>query len=210
VARLGKTGHPSGVYNTYRIPFGKQVRVTGQLGEGVKTDAPFWWIIRGVENLPVVISGVTLPETARLRLYRKENYLARRLEEFELCNVARAGLLYQVTIAARSQNLNFMEACLRAYLERAEQPLFLSSGLEDYFLGTYYFNRGRFATPVAGLTHLNDRANTFSAYRLHEEDPIFFQKGLRLTCRCGEELRGQVFGDPKETTYTTYAWLYEW
>ena len=52
-ARLGKTGHPSGLYNTYRIPFGKGVRVTGQLGVGVEKPQVFWWIIRGVENLPV-------------------------------------------------------------------------------------------------------------------------------------------------------------
>jgi hypothetical protein len=41
---------------------------------------------------------------------------------------------------------------MRAYIGGAKDPLMLSSGLEDYFLGTYYFNRGRYATPVAGLT----------------------------------------------------------
>jgi hypothetical protein len=42
-SRLGKTGHPSGVYNTYRIPFGSGVRVTAQRPEGLP-DAAFWWI----------------------------------------------------------------------------------------------------------------------------------------------------------------------
>ena len=50
-ARLGKTGHPSGVYNAYRIPFGSGVRVTAQRPEGLP-DAAFWWIVRGTENLP--------------------------------------------------------------------------------------------------------------------------------------------------------------
>ncbi|MDQ3440511.1 MAG: hypothetical protein M3478_09200, partial [Planctomycetota bacterium] len=71
VERIGKTGHPSGIYNTYRIPFGKGVRVTAQLPEDVKENPEFWWIIRGTENLPVEIAGVRLPDSARLRLYTR-------------------------------------------------------------------------------------------------------------------------------------------
>jgi len=33
--------------------------------------------------------------------------------------------------------------------------LWLSSGLEDYFLGTHHFPTGRYHTPIAGLTHFN-------------------------------------------------------
>jgi hypothetical protein len=86
----------------------------------------------------------------------------------------------------------------------------LSSGLEDYFLGTYYFNRGRYANALAGLTHLDTKKNTFSAYRFHDDDPVFFQKGLRLTCRCGEELNGKKLHDPPDTQFTTYTWIYQW
>ena len=99
---------------------------------------------------------------------------------------------------------------MRAYIGGAQRPLMLSSGLEDYFLGTYYFNRGRYATPVAGLTHYEPSKNEFSAYRFHEDDPIFFRDGLRLTCRCGEELNGQMMFDCPPTNYTTYVWLYQW
>ena len=211
VARMGKTGHPSGIYDTFRIPFGKSVRVTAQIGAGVTADPDFWWIIRGTENLPVRIGGVRLPARARLRLYRRENYTAQPLEEFDLCNTTKAGALFLVTIAARSQgNFNFLEAQMRAYPDGAQEPLMLSSGLEDYFLGTYYFNRGKYYTPVAGMTHLDEADHTFSAYRFHDDDPLFFRKGLRLTCRCGEAAGSHVYGDPKPTTYTTYTWVYEW
>ena len=92
--------------------------------------------------------------------------------------------------------------------------MLLSSGLEDYFLGTYYFNRGRYANNLAGLTHFDEKARTFSAYRFHEDDPIFFRTGLRLTCRCGEtedgSLQGKLKGDPPETEFSTYAWVYRW
>ncbi|MBN2130751.1 MAG: DUF2961 domain-containing protein [Sedimentisphaerales bacterium] len=60
------------------------------------------------------------------------------------------------------------------------------------------------------LTHKDDSDHSFSVYRFHEDDPIFFEKGLRLTCRCGEEIDGKVFHDPKKTRYSTYTWVYEW
>ncbi|GAB6166691.1 hypothetical protein JCM19992_26910 [Thermostilla marina] len=214
--RIGKTGQPSGVYNTYRIPFGKSVRVTAQLAPGDDKNKRFWYIIRGVENMPIEFGGVRLPETARLHLYKRENYTAQPLEEFDIVDVESAGMLYQVTIAARSTAFTFLESCVRAYFDGATDPVLLSSGLEDYFLGTYFFNRGMYHTDVAGLTHMDKEDHSFSAYRFHEEDPIFFQKGLRLTLRCGEQIGNQRHNPRLQTwrapptTYTTYAWVYEW
>lgn len=221
VARIGRTGTGANVYDTYRIPFGKSIRVTGQLGPDAPGNPQFWWIIRGTENLPVELGGVRLPDKARLHLYKLENHTAQPLEEFALCDVKGDGALYQVTMAAKGlrkledpqqrwQDLSFMEACMRAYIGGATDPLFLSSGLEDYFLGTYYFNKGRYATPVAGLTHFDQNENEFSAYRFHDDDPVFFHKGLRLTCRCGEKIGGKIFHNPPAATYTTYVWLYQW
>ena len=220
-ARMGKCGSPNSVYDTYRIPFGRSIRVTGQLGPDSPDHPLFWWIIRGTENLPVELGGLRLPDTARLRLYKLENHTAPPLEEFSLCDVKGDGALYQVTIAGKGlrhtddaaqrwQDLSFMEACLRAYIGGAQEPLYLSSGLEDYFLGTYYFNKGRYANPVAGLTHIDLAENEFSAYRFHEDDPVFFQKGLRLTCRCGEKIGEHVFHNAPPARYTTYVWLYQW
>ena len=37
VARIGRTGGGANVYDTYRIPFGKSIRVTGQLGPDTRT-----------------------------------------------------------------------------------------------------------------------------------------------------------------------------
>jgi hypothetical protein len=221
IARIGKTGGGANVYDTYRIPFGSSIRVTAQRAPDADDNPLFWWIIRGTENLPVEIGGVRLPDTARLHLYKMENHTAQPLEEFALCDVPGDGALYEVTMAAKGlrtlpdakdrwQDLSYMEACMRAYVGGAQKPLMLSSGLEDYFLGTYYFNRGRYTTPVAGLTHFNPVKNEFSAYRFHEDDPVFFQNGFRLTCRCGEKIGGDVFHNPPPATYTTYVWLYQW
>jgi hypothetical protein len=215
--RIGKVGSPNSVYNTYRIPFGTHVRVTAQLAPDSEDKPMFWWIIRGSENIPVRIGGLDLPPTARLKLYKINNLDVAPLEEFAMCNVKGSGALYQVTMAAKGgklsgdwRDLSYMEACVRAYIGGAREPLMLSSGLEDYFLGTYYFNKGRYATPIAGLTHFNKTDNEFSAYRFHEDDPVFFHDGLRLTCRCGEELEGKMLHNPPKTVFTTYVWLYQW
>ena len=40
------------------------------------------------------------------------------------------------------------------------------------------------------------------------------RSGLRLTCRCGEtedgSKGGKMKGDPPETEYTTFTWVYQW
>lgn len=213
--RLGKTGQPSGLYNTYRIPFGKGIRVTGELAKAVSNAQPFWWILRGVENLPVQLGDVQLPETARLRLHVRENVKLEPFQMHEAGESAAAGALYQVMLAVQSNNFSYLEGMLRAHIDGARDPLMLSSGTEDYFLGTYYFNRGMYHLPLAGLTHKaqDSKGNcTFSAYRFHEEDPIFFQNGFRLLWRNGEERDGKVYGDapPQQSRVTSYVWIYEW
>jgi hypothetical protein len=209
----GLTGAPSGIFYNYRIPFGRSVRVTAQLPDGVARDQVFWWIIRGLENHAAEACGFLLPLKARLKLHKLENYVAQPLEEFELARVPGAGLVFQVAMAAESTNLEFMEGRMRAYFGQDPKPQFLSSGLEDYFLGTYYFNRGLYHFAQAGLTHKSESDNSFSAYRVHDEDPLVFADGIRLVCRCGEQRGEKTFGTtghPMATTYTTYVWTYEW
>jgi hypothetical protein len=217
---MGNMGGTSGIYNTYKIPFTTKVRITAQLSPTAdvsQREPTFWWIIRGTENLPIVFHGVRLPEDAKLKLYKLEDYTAEPLEEFTMANVQGAGMLYQVSMEAKGlrdtdhwRDLSYMESCIRAYGGGQSEPMFVSSGLEDYFLGTYYFNTGRYTNRLAGLTHLDKEEREFSAYRLHLDDPIFFQNGLRLTNRCGEKIGDKVFHDPPQTTYTVYTWVYEW
>jgi len=215
---VGKIGKRNGIFNNYRIPFGTSIRVTAQRSPDAEDNPMIWWIIRGVENGRVRLGGVELPETARLTLHQIDKYTAEPLEEFDLCNVEGRGAVYQVAIAGEGlagDHMSFLEACMRAYTEGDEEPLMLSSGLEDYFLGTYYFDTGTFYADSAGLTHFNKHDKSFSAYRFHDEDPLFFQNGLRLTCRNGETSHGTAKGPaahkmPPKTRYTTYTWVYQW
>jgi hypothetical protein len=204
---------------TTDIPFGTSIKVTAQRMSDEKKTPHCWWIIRGVENFRISLGGVQLPAEARLKLHRLEEQEVDPLAEFTLADISGRGAIYQVTMAAngltdKPNSINYLEACMRAYLDGSKKPLVLSSGLEDYFLGTYYFDTGRYYSDIAGLTHFDKQKNRFSAYRFHDQDPIFFQKGLRLTCRNGETRDGRLDGPPHSTPprtrYTTYTWVYQW
>ena len=208
----GVTGEPSGIYFNHCIPYARSIRVTAELPPGVPRDTVLWWIIRGLKNGQAEVCGIPLPSKARLRLHKIIDREVQPLEEFELAHAAGAGLLFQVTMAAESSNFEYMEGQMRAYFGPETEPEFLSSGLEDYFLGTYYFNRGLYHLPQAGLTHKDDSTSSFSAYRYHNDGPVVFSEGFRLTCRCGERRGQKTFGTtghPQPTKYTTYAWIYE-
>jgi hypothetical protein len=168
---------------------------------------------------------VQLPDNARLKLHKLKNREYDPMTEFDMCNVEGKGALFLVTIVAKGlrtheeydwNDMAYMEACVRSYINGGRDTLMLSSGLEDYFLGTYYFNEGRYANNIAGLTHLDLKNSEFSAYRFHDDDPLFFQDGFRLTCRVGEtytEIGKKLplnIGNPPRTRYTTYVWLYQW
>ena len=78
---------------------------------------------------------------------------------------------------------------MRYYTDGANEPQFLSSGAEDYFLSAYYFNEGEFKTPNSGLTYY-DKKGTLSAYKTHDRDPLFFDDGMQLVFRNSESTTG--------------------
>jgi D-arabinan exo alpha-(1,3)/(1,5)-arabinofuranosidase (non-reducing end) len=123
--RIGQTATKGGLYNTYRIPFQKSVRVTVEN----PSNGTYWYILRGVEDYPVIIGDLELPSTARLQLFKTDNVLLKPLEYITIGNVTNsAGMLYQVTLAAQSTDPNFLEACFRAHIDGNPDPLWLSSG----------------------------------------------------------------------------------
>lgn len=216
---MGKIGKGNGIFNNYKIPFEKSIKVTAQRAVDAEDNPRVWWIIHGVENGRVRVGGVDLPANAKLKLVKQEDLVVDSLKEFNLCDLAGTGAVYQVFIAAKGLgnpgDISFLEACMRVYPDGVKDPVFLSSGLEDYFLGTYYFDSGRYYTDTAGLTHFNQAKSSFSAYRFHDDDPLLFSNGIRVTCRNGETKDGAMkgprwAGGPQQVRYTTYTWIYQW
>eukprot|EP01102_Stenamoeba_stenopodia_P004782 TRINITY_DN15143_c0_g1_i1.p1 TRINITY_DN15143_c0_g1~~TRINITY_DN15143_c0_g1_i1.p1 ORF type:complete len:367 (-),score=99.63 TRINITY_DN15143_c0_g1_i1:74-1096(-) len=222
----GKTAHGGGLYNTYRIPFGASIKITAALA--YEADNTFWFIVRGLENMPVIIGDLVLPSDARLKLYKNEAVTLQPLEYTTLASVnSSAGALFMVTIEAESLDLNFLEACFRAYIDGASQPQFLSSGTEDFFLSAFYFNGGLFTTSQSGLTHFDVPSGgeqKISMYKFFQRDPVLFTDSFQLVWRNWEDGACPTQWPPNPTvedirpdapmvnvmTYTSYVWVYEW
>ena len=151
----------------------------------------FWFIIRGIENYPVQLGDMTLPAAARLRLHRFQNTTVNN-QLVTLADVAdgTAGALFMTRFdASNPKSYGYLEACMRAMIDGATSPLFLSSGAEDYFLSAYYFNQGNFKTPESGLTYF-DGAGTLSVYKVHDRDPVLWSDGFKLIFRNCETTTG--------------------
>lgn len=157
-----------GIFNTYQIPFVKAVVVKVILTPGGDR---FWLNLRGQVGAPVVLGGETLPVGARLRSQATNSTVPPNgLVDVLASPVDTAGAVLVSVLSTQGFGSQiFLEGCYRAHDPATRDVRFLlSSGTEDYFLGTYYFNRGKYALPVAGLTNKNTTGavRTFSAYKV--------------------------------------------
>lgn len=200
---IGRAGM-GGWYVNLKIPFGVSVRVT--IAKHSNAAGPYGWrqdpsfvIVRGCENLPVMVGAHTLPPSARLRLHKIEAHLFQPLDWVPLLDIPSGrGLVLLVALAASSTSYQFWEGCFHMYTPY-NQPFpgtLLATGTEDYFDSAFGFDTGRFHGPVAGCTHrkggmppnlahsgdpacfTNGTAMEVSAYRFHEEDPLAFSGGM--------------------------------
>lgn len=114
---FGKTAITGGVYTTMRIPFASTIRTTITAPPSSKSSSVFWFVIRGIEALPVTLGGeLTLPDQARLSVVRTN--VAGADPNGALITIAAApagtaGALATVYIDANSTDYAFLEACLR-------------------------------------------------------------------------------------------------
>jgi len=223
---VGKNAHGGGIFHTYRIPFGNNVKVT--VTQAYATANTFWFIIRGLENLDVTIGDLQLPKTARMKLYKNVNVTLNPQELTTLVSLPTgSGLLFMVTIQAGSADLNYLEACFRAYIDGAGQPQFLSSGTEDFFLSAFYYNGGKFTNSESGLTHYDttNGGTKLSMYKMFHRDPVVWHKSFTLRWKnmedasCPSRWSGISGVDPSllkravhvaPMTYTSYTWVYVW
>lgn len=168
-----------------------------------------------------------MPNNARLTLQKIENVRYDPLAFVRVVDIPSGrGLLLSHTLAVTSGNLNFLEGCYHAYTdyEQTFPGVIISTGTEDYFDSAFYFNAGEFRFDVSGFTHFQQVSNDtvqWSAYRMHDLDPIFFKNGFRFEWRNGDVVDqrgfkcilnqgGQVVGTPTQSNVTSYAWVYTW
>ena len=179
-----------------------------------------------------------MPLSSRLRVYKQDKVVA-PLEFVTLSNTTnKAGMVFLVTFNVVSNSSTFMEGCVRANIDNADETTFLSSGTEDFFLSAYYFNKGEYQGFQSGLTYKSENGDPTQivAYKFFVDDPIFFRKSFKLIWRNFEELGGpngcpnqfpanmkeegfpvhfserlkKKFGSPANARIQSYVWVYEW
>ena len=101
----------------------------------------------------------------------------------------KAGALLRVDFDAAAPNYGYLEACMRLLADGASEPLFLSSGAEDYFLSASYFDEGIFKTPNSGLTFF-DKSGSVGVYKTHDRDNVVWRDGMALVFRRCEDTSG--------------------
>ena len=236
----------SGLFNNYQIPFSTNVTVTIQMAGTPNHLVIFWMVLRGRTHVSLHLPetpDVLLPPTARLKSYYNPTTTLQPLNQFALYNSSAAnGAVLLVALSVHSgpsshyPSYKYLEGCMRSYSPNGEARFRISSGTEDYFLGTFYFNKGQYFFPEAGVTSLcpptvqtnppsiactPPKTNTskFAAYRLHVAgDPLLFEGGAVQTWRNGD-VRGCPWpsgptppakGDAPVVNATSLALLYEW
>ena len=179
-ALFGRT-NDGGWWNTFLAPFGASVRVT------LTNAAPLtvWYMVRGVEGWPLAVGAVPLPPTARLALTRTQATVPAGSLLTWAAVEGREGLLRQVNLVVNSSDYAYQEGCVSAAIDGGE-GLWLSSGLEDYFLGAYFHGMPVLHQAYSGFA-LNATSeperlptNSVAAYRIHDQDPVLFSQNFTL------------------------------
>ena len=148
-------------------------------------------MVRGMENGPLTVSGMALPSTARLNLQHTELPDTKVGTLVTWANISgSAGLLHQLNLVVNSSSYEYQEGCVSALVDGGTahpNPIWLSSGLEDYFLGAYFHSMPVMHLPFSGFmlnaTEESGKfgpANALAAYRIHEKDPVVFSDSLLL------------------------------
>jgi hypothetical protein len=78
--------------------------------------------------------------------------------------------------------LSFLEAPEYVYIDNDwETPRIVGTGLEDYFLGGWYFREGPFIGPFHGVPIKEALNASVAMYRVHEADAIHFRERLKFS-----------------------------
>lgn len=105
-------------------------------------------------------------------------------EPLTIADVEGSGRFVGCTLACQGETLNylsFLEAPEYVYIDGDEdRPTIVGTGLEDYFLGGWYFREGTFAGPHHGVPVKDALRSSVAMYRVHDQDAIYFRERLKF------------------------------
>ena len=178
--------NPGSAFNSYwQMPFRKKCKITMEN----LADAPMRL------NYQIDYSLTEVPEDAAYfhAQFRRTNPVPYK-DVYTIVDGIKGKGHYVGTYMAWQVNNNrwWGEGEIKFFMDGDKQfPTICGTGTEDYFCGSYNFDRGgkyiEFSTPYAGLHQVirpdgTYRANQrFGMYRWHITDPIRFEKDLKVT-----------------------------
>lgn len=106
--------------------------------------------------------------------------------------------------ARQRQWLGYLESPEYIFLDGDEpEPTIVGTGMEDYFMGGWYFRDGPIVGPLHGIPIRDPFNSTVSMYRIHDNDAIHFNNSLRL-----EFVHPWAAEKVKPYRYSSVAYLY--
>lgn len=105
-------------------------------------------------------------------------------EPLLLADVTAGGRYVGCTLACQGEQrnyLSFLEAPEHVVLDGEAEPRIVGTGMEDYFLGGWYFREGPFTGPDHGVPVKGALSSSVAMYRTHELDAIHFDRAFRMT-----------------------------
>ncbi|MCQ2149967.1 MAG: DUF2961 domain-containing protein [Bacteroidales bacterium] len=216
---FSKFGSHNSISLDFKIPYYKSCRVELIQPESGVNDC-IWTTVRANTKATVVCDGRKLPRGAYFKGIRMANQAVSSGEQFTMMETDKNSAVVGVNLFLNSSTECSMEACIRAYDTRTGEYEFLSSGLEDFFLGTYYFDSGQFTGYKCGQTCLKmeDGGVKLSAYRQFPDNPLCFNHPVRITVRNGEQngissgsaLNDDIFLKRGDAVIGAICYYYEW
>jgi hypothetical protein len=105
-------------------------------------------------------------------------------EPMRILDVTGRGQYVGCVVSAQGESkgyMSFLEAPEYVYIDDDwQKPRIVGTGLEDYFLGGWYFREGEFQGELHGVPSKDPLNASIAMYRIHEADAIHFQKRLRF------------------------------
>ena len=105
-----------------------------------------------------------------------------------------------LAVQGLESTLSYMEGFPFIHVDAAKEPSLKYWGTDDFFGGSFYFERGPFAGPYSGATVVNKAQGRFAGYRLFIKDAIPFQTGITV-----QFAHGRFFDGGKMMTYSGRA-----
>lgn len=214
-----KFGARNSINLNFKIPYYKSCRVELVQPGGNETDH-VWTTVRANDRVDISYGGRKVPKGAYFKALRAGDETVASGDQFTVMETAKRSMVVGLNLFVDSETDASMEACLRAYDPRSGKATLLSSGLEDFFLGTYYFDAGQFKGFYDGLTCFKPENGgiRLAAYRVMTENPLCFAHPARITVRNGENneidsdspLTDNIFGRRGTATYGAFCFYYEW